>query len=108
MKKFVLLILVISVTNVASADCASNGCWDVYIEQLYIRNSGKNLIQTSGDETKLNCNADSGKFLELPLSGNNKEMLSALLAAQMANKKVGLRIIENSNCEVAYITLNQQ
>lgn len=94
----------------AFGGCTSGYCADVYVDQLYIRGSGKNLIQTSGDETKLNCMADSGVFIEIPDTANKKDILSVLLAAQTSGKKVLVRISENPSaaCSISYITLNKK
>lgn len=105
---FFMSIVVILISNTSWAACAGIACSDVYIEQLYIRSSGPNLVQTSGDETALNCTPDSDVFLEIQESANEKEILSVLLSAQMADKKATLRIIDNSpRCEIMYITLNK-
>jgi hypothetical protein len=108
MKKSITLFTLSLLSSTAIADCLTNICTDVYVQQIYIRSGGENLIQTSGDETKLTCQADSNIFLSIPQDGNQKDMLSVLLAAQMANKKVSIRLGNTGSCKVAYMYINRQ
>lgn len=70
MRLFAILISAFLIPATAWAECNNTGCWNVYVDQIYVRASGNNLIQTSGNETLLNCTADSGIFLEINNTGN--------------------------------------
>jgi hypothetical protein len=80
----------------------------VYIEELYPEAQGGAWIRTSGNETLANCTADSGVYLRLDPTPGFKEIYATLLAAQLSEKRVGLRISPGSNpCTVVYVTLNR-
>lgn len=65
-------------------------------------------VKTSGDETFANCTANSGVFLRLDVTAGYKEIYATLLAAQLADKRVSIRIAEGSNpCTITYVTLNR-
>jgi hypothetical protein len=95
-------------TQVAHADCLASGCYTVYIEQLMPTATNGVWIQTSGNETLMNCTADSGLFIHLP-AGTPKEIYSTLLAAHMADKLVSIVVNQGTNpCTVSYAYLNRQ
>jgi hypothetical protein len=92
----------------AHAECNSYGCYDVYIEELYPEEGGGVWIKTTGNETLVNCTVNSGVYLRLQPSDGMKQMYALLLAAQLADKRVNLRVHGGSdNCIVAYVTLNR-
>lgn len=92
---------------VAYAECYPGGCAEVYVDELY-PDSGGAWIQTSGSETLLNCTVDSNIFLRLHAGPGFDAMYSTLLAAQISEKKVSLRIAEGTNpCSIAYVRLNR-
>jgi hypothetical protein len=96
--------------GISHAECNGSGCWEVYVQELYPEAAGGAWIQTTGNETLANCAADSGIFLRL--SGTTpgyKELYATLLAAQLADKKVHIRIHEGSNpCSIAYVRLYRE
>lgn len=96
-------------TAAAFAECMPAGCYDVYIEELYPEATGGVWIQTSGNETLADCVSQAGVFLRLNASAVGfKEIYATLLAAQLADKRVTLRITPSSNpCAVASVTLNR-
>ena len=89
------------------AECGGGFCSNVYVEQLYTYSGSANFwLRTTGTETLLNCTPDSGVFLHVPSS--SKEMFALLLAAQLADKVVVVRIVEGSNpCAVSWVTLDR-
>jgi hypothetical protein len=89
------------------AECAAGFCSDVYVEQLYTYPGNSHFwLRTTGTETLLNCTPDSGVFLQVPAS--SKELFALLLAAQMADKVVLVRVVEGSNpCAVSWVSLNR-
>ncbi len=107
-KYFVFLVLLLS-TNYVNADCSGNSCNSVYVDLLYVRASGDVSVGTSGTETGLNCTpgGTNGVYLKLYKSDLSSDFIySTLLAAQMANRQVKIRISEgSSDCHISYITL---
>lgn len=98
----------VSITTAAYAECSASGCWGVYIEELYPESQGGAWIKTSGDETLANCTVDGNVYLRLNDSPGFKAIYATLLAAQLADKKVSIRIAEGSApCSVIYVTLNR-
>jgi hypothetical protein len=92
---------------VAYAECYPGGCAEVYVDELY-PDSGGAWVQTSGNETLANCTADSNVFLRLNGGPGFDAIYATLLAAQISEKKVGIRIIEGTNpCTIAYVRLNR-
>lgn len=102
-------MLALTAGGSAYAACQALGCFDVYIDELYPEAAGGVWVQTSGNETLANCTANSGVFLRLDsTTAGFKEIYATLLAAQLSDKKVSLRIAEGSNpCTVVYVTLNR-
>lgn len=92
--------------------CNGNACRNVYVDRIYVKTIAPEiLIGTTGDETGLNCNARAGVYVTLNGEGfyNHSQVLSVLLAAQAANKRVLVRIAEGSeNCDILYVTLDKQ
>lgn len=106
---FLFLALLLS-ASYANADCGGKRCSKVYVDLLYVRAYGDVSIATSGTETSLNCTPGSDVYLRLHKSDSSSDFIySALLAAQMANKKVTIRIVEGSpDCQISYITLARE
>ncbi len=96
-------------TSVAAfPECNAYGCAEVYVEELYAEAQGGAWIRTSGDETLADCTPNSNVFLRLNASPGFKEIYATLLAAQLSDKKVFIRVVAGSNpCEIAYVTLNR-
>ncbi|AKE51273.1 hypothetical protein [Kangiella geojedonensis] len=96
----------------AEADCGGNSCTNVYVDKLSVQGNSSELVYigTSGDEAQLDCEAHAGLYAILDSNqGNADKIYSTLLAAQLANKKVKIRIATNTvGCKVAYITLDRQ
>jgi hypothetical protein len=92
----------------AFPECSAGGCYDVYVEELYPEASGGAWIKTSGNEALANCTADSNVYLRLDNTAGYKEIYATLLAAQLSDKRVNIRIAEGSNpCRIHYVTLNR-
>lgn len=105
--------LICMLPALAAAECSSGICTDVYVEELYIPTDSSGVyIQTSGTETLAGCTPYNGIYLLLqpaPTSAQFKEVYATLLAAQMNDKRVSIRINNGSNpCTVAYILLPRQ
>jgi len=95
------------VWGTASADCSVGSCVDVYVDQLYVNSGSQDAwLQTSGTESLLNCTVNAGTYLMIP--AGSKDLYALLLAAQLADRKVNVRINEGSSpCSVAYVTMSR-
>ena len=93
---------------IATAECVMGGCTG-YVEQLYIEADGGLWLQTSGNETLAGCTADSNIFLRLPGDAPKfKEVYALLLAAQLADRPVFVRLATGSNpCRILYVYMNR-
>jgi|7_EtaG_2_1085326.scaffolds.fasta_scaffold01289_3 hypothetical protein len=107
-----LLIFCFLFSGNSYSSCNGRACSNVYIDRIYVKTTAPEiLIGTTGDETGLNCNARAGVYVTLNGEGfyNHSQVLSVLLAAQAANKRVLVRIAEGSeNCDILYVTLDKQ
>jgi hypothetical protein len=94
----------------ALADCAGKACADVYIDRIYIQGQGAIFIGTSGNETLLNCTAVSSVYVTLDPSERNSDLMYAQLRdAQAEDKKVYVRIQENSSdCKIQHIIIDRR
>ena len=110
MKKCFVGLFISAFASATAADCEPHICTDVYVERLYTNIGGLVYVATSGDETKLDCNAESGVYLSFNLSdAAGDAFYSTLLAAQLSDRKVALRIVNDSNlCAIQYITHDKQ
>lgn len=93
------------------AACQASTCSDVNVSTLFLRNDGDIFINTSDDERNLSTCAPQGDISLLLKNDhhNKKEIYATLLAAQIAAKKVRIRIVDDvSPCQVSYITISEQ
>jgi len=98
----------LGISSAANANCQAEGCFSVMVTELYMNAwAGGFYIQTSGDETLANCTPNSGVFIHVPESTPHlKELYATLLAAQLADRPVSIRVIEGTSpCTVSYIRL---
>ncbi|MBV1878749.1 MAG: hypothetical protein KUG79_14000 [Pseudomonadales bacterium] len=109
MKKLLLLVTALLTAEFAAADeCQSWGCSSL-INTLLIYADGTVKVGTPLLETNANCTpADGGYYFTLsPTAVRREEQYSALLAAYIAQQKVQMVIVQNSNpCEINYIRLD--
>lgn len=110
--RFFSFILCLLFSGYAFSSCNGHACSNVYVDRIYVKTTAPEiLIGTSGDENGLNCNARAGVYLTLNGEGfyNHSQVLSVLLTAQSANKRVLVRIAEGSEkCDIQYVTLDRQ
>jgi len=110
-KKYLLVFLTSSVfiPIIASANCTKNGCTSK-VDTLYLASSGNVFIGTPDDEKLLDCDPVAGVYISLQAAHKNFEAIySALLAAQLADKTVTLRIVNgSSSCLINYVTMKRQ
>ncbi len=113
MYKILTAAPLVLLSSLSHAECAATGCDQVTIDQLYVAASGTVYIGTSGDETKMQCKAESGVFATLSLSQPGANAIySLLLTAQTTNKPVYIRTDETNPsiakaCNVLYVTMNR-
>ncbi len=113
MKKVLLSISVLGMlsSNIYGS-CNSTSCTDK-ITKIYTTATGTIYIGTSGNEKALNCAAGAGNggvsnvYVSInPNSKGANAIYSLILTAKSLNKKVSLRIKENSSlCEIIYASL---
>ena len=91
--------------SAASADCISYVCDQSQILALYTRADGDAFIQISGNMSVLTCNLVGGLYVKLPMTSPRfKEIYASLLAYQLANRPVTVRMEDGvSDCTISYI-----
>ena len=95
-------------STVLAATCETNYCVGK-VKTIYPSGPhGVVYLKSEGDMSQLNCNLKDNKYITLkPTNGMFKEIYSMLLAVQMAQKNVTMRIVENSpDCELIYTRTN--
>lgn len=72
---------------------------------LYVTSNNNILVGTTDEESELNCGTAPNGYVTLLKASKNFEVIySTLLASRMADKKVTIRIIEDSElCDIAYV-----
>jgi hypothetical protein len=111
MNKFILTMMAFYFSCSIHAQCIPDHCGGVYVERLYVESSGTIYIGTSGDESKLNCQAVAGVYVTIPPTHKGAQALySMLLTAQAANKVLSTIQVDDNQpgCIVQYITLDRQ
>jgi len=93
------------VAPLAGAECTPTGCADARVLQLYTEANGNVYVQLSGTMSNLNCTLVSGIFVTLvPTSSRFKEIYANLLAAQLTDRTLSVRIADGSSgCAISYI-----
>ncbi|WP_020411143.1 hypothetical protein [Microbulbifer variabilis] len=110
MKKLFSILMLSSISGVTFAECAGGQCVAVDIDKLYVTTGNITYVGTSGDEKLLNCSAEAGVYTTLDKNQVGADAIYAtLLAAQMAGKKINIRIVDGSqSCSIQYVTLERQ
>jgi hypothetical protein len=72
---------------------------------LYVDSTAA-YIQVSGNAAALPCNA-AGGLIKLPPNNvaNFKAIYATLLAAQLADRLVNVRVENIADCQIAYVTM---
>jgi hypothetical protein len=93
--------------QVARSECTAPSCTDARVLVLYTEANGNVYVKLSGTMSNLNCTLASG-FVTLVASNSRfKEIYASLLAAQLSDRLVAVRINDGSvGCTVAYITMD--
>ncbi|MFA0812149.1 hypothetical protein [Microbulbifer epialgicus] len=111
MKKIFYMFVMTFIANFANAECSGHSCVGVYVDRLYVTSHGIVHVGTSGDEKLLDCDAESGVYATLDLNNYTgaDAIYSTLLSAQLADKKVQVRVAEGTaGCKISYVTLDRQ
>lgn len=93
----------------AFSDCSDIRCSGVIVDRIYINDSGRVRIGTSGDEKLLSCTPSGGKYIWIPKSENESLIVSSFMVAQATGRSVMVRVkdtSEYSDCELNYMTLD--
>jgi hypothetical protein len=89
--------------QLAGAECTAPSCVNARVLQLYTEANGNVYVQLSGTMSNLNCTLTSGFVTLLATGSRFKEIYGSLLAAQLADRPVTVRINEGSaGCTIAY------
>lgn len=109
MKNTVFLSAFAFLPTLAFGACSNHICSSVLVERLYINSNGKVYIGSSGDESQLDCQSVSGVYTSFDVSEPGGDSIYAtLLAAQLSNKPVSIRIVNNSEgCKVLYLLMDK-
>jgi|KBSSwiStaDraftv2_1062776.scaffolds.fasta_scaffold1388329_1 hypothetical protein len=80
-------------------------CSNVRVTLLYVDPTNA-YIQVSGNVSLLPCNA-AGGLIKFPANtqANFKAMYATLLAAQLADRIVNVRVENLTDCQIAYVTM---
>lgn len=106
MKKLLLGILVLSLPYLVNAECTGIKCSAVKISRLYVTSDdgGKVAISTSGDESKLECDAGIYGYLVLePTQPAFEEIYAFLLASHSTQNPVTIRTSDTGSCKILYV-----
>ena len=112
MKTVFTILLALGITGItqvsATDSCTTWGCF-AKVTELYTNANANIYVRTDGDESKANCTLYGGAYFVLKADAKNKDLVySSLLAAHMANKKIQIRIAENTpDCQISYVSLKE-
>ena len=104
MRIFLLMSFMVAFSAAAMADCIGASCIGVKITRMYVSAEGGTTISTSGDESKLTCDAGSKGYIQLDSSAKNYNATYALLlTAHTTGHPVWVRTTSSGNCQVIYV-----
>ncbi|MGR3972042.1 hypothetical protein [Shewanella sp. 1180_01] len=104
MKKIVFLILLSIFSTGLFAECAGHQCSNVKITRMYISPSGDTIISTSGDESKLSCDAGTSGYLSMAVEQKNyNATYSLILMAHSTGHPIAIRTTESGSCKIQYV-----
>src|SRR5437868_11839280 len=89
----------------AVAECNNYICENVRISTLYTSADGGVYVRAQGNISALNCTLEGGIYMTLVASSPRfKEIYANLMAYQLADRPISIRINEGSQgCTVAYV-----
>jgi hypothetical protein len=94
----------------AIAECNNYICENVRIATLYTSADGGVYVRPQGNIAALNCTLEGGIYMTLVASSPRfKEIYANLMAYQLADRPISIRINEGSQgCTVAYVYTTAQ
>lgn len=107
--KLVICSIFVLFTSFAVADCSDVRCSNVTVDRIYITDSGRVRVGTSGDEKLLSCTPSGGRYIWIPKSENEGLIVSSFMTAQATGRSVMVRVKDSSvysDCELSYMTLD--
>lgn len=103
MKFSVFLLLPLLITGNAFAACSGQSCTGVKITRIVVESDGGTVISTSGDESKLTCNAGSNGYIKVdPNAKNYNSTYSLLLTAHTTEHPIWVRTTDSGACSLIY------
>ncbi len=93
------------VLGTAAADCAGVFCSNVKIKALYVTSDGDTYVEVYGNMPALECTLASSTYITLLKSSSNyKEMYALLVANQLADRALSIRVVaQSTGCAVHYL-----
>ena len=103
--KYLISLLAMFFSGVTFSECGGVSCTDVKITRLYVTANGDTVISTSGDESKLSCDAGSSGYITLEQGGNRNynSTYALLLASHTTGYPIWVRTSEAGACKIIYI-----
>ena len=103
--KYIISLLAVFFSGVAFSECGGVSCTDVIITRLYVIANGDTIISTSGDESKLSCDAGSFGYITLEKEGNRNynSTYALLLTSHTTGYPIWVRASEAGACKIIYI-----
>ncbi len=109
MKKFLSILVLLSISHFSSADCTTDRCTTT-VDRVYPTGTinGGVYIIPAGSLAGIGCTPLGGIYFTMPKSHTVfDETYSLLLTALVTQKEVTIRIIEGTDsCEVAYVYID--
>ncbi|MDK1311239.1 hypothetical protein [Pseudoalteromonas ardens] len=103
MKYSVFLLLPLIFSGNALATCGGVSCTGVKITRIVVESDGGTVISTSGDESKLSCDAGSNGYIKLdPSSKNYDSVYSLILTAHTTEHPIWVRTTDSGVCKLIY------
>lgn len=100
----ILVLLVVVFASNAVAECNGVSCVDVKVTRLYVSADGDTVISTSGDESRLACDAGSAGYIKLDANASNYSSTYALLlAAHTTEHPLWIRTADTGACKIMYV-----
>ncbi|MFA7823711.1 hypothetical protein [Aeromonas dhakensis] len=104
MKKIVLPILFSMFSTELFAECADVQCANVKVTRMYVTPNGNTVISTSGDESKLSCNAGANGYISMAVEQKNYDATySLILMAHSTGHPITIRTAESGSCSIQYV-----
>ncbi len=104
--RLLVCVILLVVSAFSKADCGGEDCSGVTIDRIYLVPSAALLrFSTTGDESKLDCNANGDKYITLEMGLDySKEAYALILAAHQAQSTFWVKTTgADTVCEVVYL-----